>query len=98
MKQLWKRQNSSRRFKRDHSDSFSKGNREVTCYKCNELGHYKYDCPKLKKEVSINEGSKKNNFKGKNKGLTETWDDSEASGSDSDEEYVNVSFTAIILE
>ena len=52
--------------------------KKVTCYECNEPGHYKNDCPKLKKDKKP-----KKAYKDK-KGLIETWDDSESEDEDSD--------------
>ncbi|XP_015960169.1 uncharacterized protein LOC107484071 [Arachis duranensis] len=60
---------SSRKQKKDFN--------KVTCYKCKETGHFKSDCPKLKKE----EKSKK----GKKKELMASWEDLE-NDSDNDEE------------
>ncbi|GFS37505.1 hypothetical protein Acr_00g0052320 [Actinidia rufa] len=45
-----------------------------TCFECHKLGHYKLDCPRLKKEGK----------KFKRKALKVTWDDSE--GSESEQE------------
>ncbi|XP_050919299.1 uncharacterized protein LOC127136822 [Lathyrus oleraceus] len=75
------------------STSKSRPNKEVTCYEYKEPGHYRNECPKLKKDSSRKEGSNKNSFKTK-KGLLETWDDSKsnASETDSKEEQVNVAF------
>ena len=60
-----------------------------------EPGHYRNECPKLKKDGSRKEGFKKNSFKTK-KGLMATQDDSEsdASESDSEEEQENMAFMA----
>ena len=55
--------------------------KEVICFEFKEPGHYKNECPKLKKDRI----SKKNFSKGK-KGLMATWDDSKSEEEDSDEE------------
>lgn len=46
------------------------------------------ECPKLKKEMP------KKNFRGKKKGMMDTWDDSESSKDDSEEEQANVALMA----
>jgi hypothetical protein len=46
-----------------------------TCFECHKLGHYKSDCPRLKKEGK----------KFKSKALNLTWDDSEGSESEQEE-------------
>nr|XP_029151569.1 zinc finger CCHC-type and RNA-binding motif-containing protein 1-like [Arachis hypogaea] len=48
---------------------------KIICHNCKEAGHYKFDCPKLKKE-----GKTK---KEKKKGMMASWEDME---NDSDEE------------
>src|ERR1044072_7390499 len=62
--------------------------REVICFECNEPGHYKNDCPKLRKEEKF-----KRVQKGR-KGLMATWDDSESEEGDSDEERAAVALMA----
>lgn len=58
--------------------------KELTCFKCKDPGHFKNECPKLKKERS------KKNFRGKKKGLMATWDDSEYSEDEYEEERANM--------
>ena len=61
---------SSRKMKKDLS--------KVTCYNCKEMGHFRSDCPKLKKEEKLK--------KGKKKGLMASWEDLENDLDDDDEE------------
>jgi hypothetical protein len=99
VKQLWKKRNNNFRRPRprgDRSESTSKGktNKDVTCYECKETGHYRNECPKLKKDSSRRESFKKNSLRTK-KGLMATWDDSESDSSESDaDEQANVAFMA----
>src|SRR3954463_16815454 len=84
--QLWKRKqrkfknfrSSKKPEKGESSGSRRSDKKKVTCYECNESGHYKNECPKLQKEKP----KKKFHMK---KGLMATWDDSE-SESDSEGE------------
>ncbi|XP_058732645.1 uncharacterized protein LOC131604203 [Vicia villosa] len=92
--QLWKHRKrkfqASRRTK-DRSGSSGKrktSKQEVICYECNEPGHYRNDCPKLRKE-----NMPKKMLKAK-KGLMETWDDSDSEEEDSDEEQDKVALIA----
>ncbi|XP_058756052.1 uncharacterized protein LOC131629265 [Vicia villosa] len=92
VQQLWKhKQRKPRNYRR--SDDYSESsfghrksrNREVICYECNEPGHYKSDCPKLQKEKP-----KKNFNKEKKKSMMATWDDSESSEVESEDECANI--------
>ncbi|GAV87563.1 LOW QUALITY PROTEIN: zf-CCHC domain-containing protein/UBN2 domain-containing protein [Cephalotus follicularis] len=76
-----------RRFKKHLKKGESSKKEEVTCYECNKLGHYKSDCPKLKKNK---EHSKKK------KEMMATWSDSDNSSFDeeSDGEVANIAFIA----
>src|SRR3954462_5473163 len=60
--------------------------KKVTCFECNEPGHYKSECPKLQKEKPKKKFHKK-------KGLMETWDDSDSSKSESDSEGEQANIT-----
>ncbi|MQM14856.1 hypothetical protein Taro_047792, partial [Colocasia esculenta] len=80
---------SKRFFKKDKK-------KEPTCYECNQPGHYKSECPKLKKKDQAEKfdkkkGKEKKFKKFKKKALTATWDNeertsSESSSSESEEE------------
>src|ERR1044072_7209805 len=70
------------------SDQKKFADREVICFECNEPGHYKNDCPKLKKEEKF-----KRVQKGR-KGLMATWDDSESEEGDSEDERAAVALMA----
>ncbi|XP_022157467.1 uncharacterized protein LOC111024159 [Momordica charantia] len=78
-----------KQFKKNFSNQKeSKGEKskkdEVICYKCKKPGHIRTDCPLLK-------SSKKS----KKKAMKATWDDSDESGSESEnEEVVNFCFMA----
>lgn len=63
--------------------------KEVIYFECNELGHYKNECPKLKKDRP-----KKKDFRGKKKRMMATWYDSESSEDDYEEEKTNVALMA----
>src|ERR1044072_1251375 len=62
--------------------------KEVICFECKELGHYKNECPTLKKD-----GKPKRFHKGK-KGLMATWDDSESEEEDSEGEQAAIALMA----
>jgi hypothetical protein len=55
--------------------------KEVTSYECKEPGHYKNECPKLKRDKKP-----KKDYKAKKKWLMVTFDDSESEEEDFDEE------------
>lgn len=58
--------------------------KELKCFRYKEPGHFKNECLKLKKEMP------KKNFRGKKKGLMVTWDDSQFSQDDYEEEQTNM--------
>ncbi|GAV56858.1 LOW QUALITY PROTEIN: zf-CCHC domain-containing protein, partial [Cephalotus follicularis] len=63
---------------------------EPTCYECKNPGHFKNECPNLKKkEKFIKEHSKKK------KAMVATWDDSDSSNSEEESEVVNFALMAL---
>src|SRR4051812_47537080 len=85
--QLWKSKQrkfknfrSSKKPERGESSGIRRSDKKkVTCYECNEPGHYKNECQKLQKEKPKKKFHKK-------KGIMATWDDSDSSESESDSE------------
>ncbi|GAV66876.1 zf-CCHC domain-containing protein/UBN2 domain-containing protein, partial [Cephalotus follicularis] len=80
----------------DDSKPYKKGNiqkgetsklEDIICYECNKLGHYKSDCPRLKKKEQ----------KKKKKSLLATWEDSDDSNSEEEtqEEVAQLALMAI---
>ncbi|GAV67527.1 zf-CCHC domain-containing protein/UBN2 domain-containing protein [Cephalotus follicularis] len=61
---------------------------EIICFECNKPGHYKSDCPRLKK---------KDILKKKKKAMIATWDDSDESSSEEDtnEEVAQIALMAL---
>ncbi|GAV83541.1 zf-CCHC domain-containing protein/UBN2 domain-containing protein [Cephalotus follicularis] len=71
-----------------------------TCYECKKPGHFKNECPNLKKKEKFNKEQfkKKNEQSKKKKAMVATWDDSDPSSSEeeeSDEEVVNLALMAV---
>ncbi|GAV71273.1 zf-CCHC domain-containing protein/DUF4219 domain-containing protein/UBN2 domain-containing protein [Cephalotus follicularis] len=87
-KKFLKSQKGKKVFKKKFpQDEESSKKEEPTCYECKKPGHFKNDCPNLKK---------KEKFK-KKKAFVATWDDSDLSISEeeSDGEVDNIDFMAI---
>ncbi|GAV85129.1 LOW QUALITY PROTEIN: zf-CCHC domain-containing protein/UBN2 domain-containing protein, partial [Cephalotus follicularis] len=61
---------------------------EIICFECNKLGHYKSNCPRLKKKYL---------YKKKKKAMIATWDNSDESSSDEDsnEEVAQIALMAL---
>ena len=78
----------SRRYKGKPNDpNIDKSN--VTCYECSKKGHYRSECPKLKKEERAKKkeerAKKKEERSKKKKALKATWDESSSSSSEEEE-------------
>ncbi|GAV57824.1 zf-CCHC domain-containing protein/UBN2 domain-containing protein, partial [Cephalotus follicularis] len=81
-------------------DEESSKKEEPTCYECKKPGHFKNECPNLKKKERFNQEQfkKKNEHSKKKKAMVATWDDSDSSSSkeeESDEEVVNLALMAL---
>ncbi|KAG8650821.1 hypothetical protein MANES_07G074101v8 [Manihot esculenta] len=71
-------------FRKEKGESSKK--EVVICYECNKLGHYKVDCPKLKKPIK----------KFKKKAFKATWDESsDIEEEDVGDEIANMCFMAL---
>ncbi|MQL75960.1 hypothetical protein Taro_008349 [Colocasia esculenta] len=79
--------------------------KEPACYECNQPGHYKSECPRLKKKdqaekSEMKKGKEKRFKKFKKKAMEATWDNEDASSSDSsssesgEEEKANLALMA----
>ncbi|GAV67834.1 zf-CCHC domain-containing protein/UBN2 domain-containing protein, partial [Cephalotus follicularis] len=75
-------------------DEESSKREEPTCYECKNLGHFKNECPNLKKKEQF---KKKNEYFKKKKAMVATWSDSDSSSSEeeSDEEVAHIAYMAI---
>ncbi|GAV61595.1 UBN2 domain-containing protein, partial [Cephalotus follicularis] len=89
-----KSQKGKKAFKKKVSqDEESSKREEPTNFECKKPGHFKNECPNLKKKEKFN----KEHFK-KKKAMVATWDDSDPSSSEeeeSDEEVVNLALMAM---
>ncbi|GKV41189.1 hypothetical protein SLEP1_g48755 [Rubroshorea leprosula] len=87
VKRFMKKNIKSKLARRDKGESTKKS---VKCYECNKMGHYRNECPKLKK------GEKKD--KKKKKAFVATWSDDETSSTESESSlekgFANLCFMA----
>ncbi|GKV27712.1 hypothetical protein SLEP1_g36849 [Rubroshorea leprosula] len=75
VRRFMKKNTKSKLAKRDEGESTK---RSVKCYKCNKMGHYRNECPNLKK------GEKKSKKSMKKKDFAATWSDDETSSTESE--------------
>ncbi|GKV39478.1 hypothetical protein SLEP1_g47236 [Rubroshorea leprosula] len=80
VKRFMKKNIKSKLAKRDEGESTK---RSVKCYECNKMGHYKNECPKLKK------GERKNKKSMKKKAFTASWSNDETSSTESESSLEN---------
>ncbi|GKV18357.1 hypothetical protein SLEP1_g28753 [Rubroshorea leprosula] len=80
VKRFMKKNIKSKLAKRDEGESTK---RSVKCYECNKIGHYRNECPKLKK------GERKNKKSMKKKAFTATWSHDETSSTESESSLEN---------
>ncbi|GAV82651.1 zf-CCHC domain-containing protein/UBN2 domain-containing protein, partial [Cephalotus follicularis] len=86
--------------KKFSQDEESSKKEEPACYECKNTGHFKNECPNLKKKERFHKEQfkKKNEHSKKKKAMVATWDDSDPSSSEeeeSDEEVVNLALMAL---
>ncbi|GAV61276.1 zf-CCHC domain-containing protein/UBN2 domain-containing protein, partial [Cephalotus follicularis] len=89
------REESKKAFKKKFPQEEESSKRvEPTCYECKKPGHFKNECPNLKKKA---QSKNKDEYSKKKKPMVATWDDSDPSSSEeeSDEEVANIAFMAI---
>ncbi|GKV41208.1 hypothetical protein SLEP1_g48774 [Rubroshorea leprosula] len=80
VRRFMKKNIKSKLEKRDEGESTK---RSVKCYECNKMGHYRNECPKLKK------GERKNKKSMKKKAFTTTWSNDETSSTESESSLEN---------
>ncbi|GAV85534.1 zf-CCHC domain-containing protein [Cephalotus follicularis] len=94
-KRFLKNQKGKKAFKKNFpQDEESSKREEPTCYECKKPGHFKNECPNLKKKEQF---KKKNEYFKKKKAMVATWSDSDPSSSEeeSDEEVAHIAYMAI---
>ncbi|GAV68047.1 zf-CCHC domain-containing protein/UBN2 domain-containing protein [Cephalotus follicularis] len=99
-KKFLKSQKGKKALKKFPHNVESSKKEEPTCYECKKPGHFKNECPYLKKKERFNKEhfKKKNEHSKKKKAMVATWDDSDPSSSEeeeSDEEVVNLALMAM---
>ncbi|GKV06891.1 hypothetical protein SLEP1_g18710 [Rubroshorea leprosula] len=67
----------------DDDDRGKPSKKHIKCYECNKMGHYRNECPQLKK------GERKNKKSMKKKAFAATWSDDEASSMESESSLEN---------
>ncbi|GKV05413.1 hypothetical protein SLEP1_g17430 [Rubroshorea leprosula] len=80
VKRFMKMNIKSKLAKRDEGESMKKS---VKCYECNKMGHYRNECPKLKKS------ERKDKKSMKKKAFVATWSDDETSSPESESSLEN---------
>ncbi|GKV13570.1 hypothetical protein SLEP1_g24565 [Rubroshorea leprosula] len=75
VRRFMKKNVKSKLARRDEGESTKKS---VKCYECNKMGHYRNECPKLKKD------EKKDKKSMKKKAFAATWSDDETSSTESE--------------
>ncbi|GAV89388.1 zf-CCHC domain-containing protein/UBN2 domain-containing protein, partial [Cephalotus follicularis] len=89
------REESKKAFKKNYlQDEEPSKREELTCYECKKPGHFKNECPNLKKKEQF---KKRNGHFKKKKAMVATWSDSDSSSSEeeSDEEVAHIAYMAI---
>ncbi|GAV58215.1 zf-CCHC domain-containing protein/UBN2 domain-containing protein [Cephalotus follicularis] len=86
-KQFLKSQKGKKALKKFPHNVESSKKEEPTCFECKKPGHFKNECPNLKKKEKFIKGHSK-----KKKAMVATWDDSDSSSS---EEVVNFALMAM---